>query len=440
MKSIQLFLISLVGVISLAGCGGSSNSHPSGDAPQLRVVHLSPDAPAVDVSIDDVIALSDVSYRQASGFLPINTGSKQIKVLAAGTNTAVIDTPVQFDAETKYTIIAADTLANIGPIVISDDFVAPANGNAQLRVVHGAPAAPAVDVYVSAPDVSLPTSPTLANVPFKTVSDELEVVAGDYRVRVTAAGSSDVLYDSGTLPLAAGVEYVALASEVTSTVSPIGLTILTDSNASPVVLVEDTNARLRVVHASPDAPAVNIAVNDSNVLTNVVFGVGSDYLKILSDTYNVDVNVASNLQNVIDTDLTLDPSTDYTVAAVGLVSDIGPLVLVDDNTPPASGNVKVRLVHAAPSAGNVDVYISAPSEDINKLTPTVSNFEFKKSSAYLEVPAGDYRVRITPVGSKNVVIDTGTLSLVDGQVRTAFAIDPKPHETAFGVILLNDLN
>jgi hypothetical protein len=74
------------------------------------------------------------------------------------------------------------------------------------------------------------------------------------------------------------------------------------------------------------------------------------------------------------------------------------------------------------------------------INPTISDFAFKDNSSYLEVPAGDYRVRITLAGTKTVAIDTGTLGLQDGQIRTAFAVDPLAPSTDFGVILLADQN
>lgn len=181
-------------------------------------------------------------------------------------------------------------------------------------------------------------------------------------------------------------------------------------------------------------------MDGSEVLSDVPFGVGSDYLEVLGNTYNIDVAAAANSASVINADLKFDPQMDYTIAAVNSLSNIEPIVLFDDNTPPAAGNVKVRLIHAAQSAGLVDNYITAPGDDISTLSPTVSNFDFKDNSGYLEVPAGNYRVRITLATTKTVAIDTGTLALADGQIRTAFAVDPAPGSTDFGVILLADLN
>jgi hypothetical protein len=128
----------------------------------------------------------------------------------------------------------------------------------------------------------------------------------------------------------------------------------------------------------------------------------------------------------------------YTVLATGRLASIAPLVLQDDVAAPTAGNVKLRLVHAAPTAGNVDIYVTAPNADIATATPTVANVPFRGASSYLQVAAGTYRVRITPVNSKTVAIDVNNVVLTAGQVRTAVAVDATCGGAPLGAIVLAD--
>ena len=201
-----------------------------------------------------------------------------------------------------------------------------------------------------------------------------------------------------------------------------------------------STAQLRVVHASPDAPNVDVLVDGAVALADVPYRTASPYLEVPAGARNLRVRPTGTTTVVIDADADLSAARAYTVLATGRADALEPLVLEDDLAAPAAGNVKVRLVHASPSAGNVDIYVTAPSADLASTSPTLANVPFRAASAYLEVPAGTYRVRITPAATKTVAIDVNDLSLTAGQIRTAVAVDAPGGGTPLGAILLADRN
>ncbi|MGD2041389.1 MAG: DUF4397 domain-containing protein, partial [Anaerolineae bacterium] len=86
-------------------------------------------------------------------------------------------------------------------------------------------------------------------------------------------------------------------------------------------------SRVRVVHASPDAPAVDVWVNGAVAFSNAPFEGITDYAELAAGTYNVQVSPTGATEPiVIDADLDLAAGTDYTVVAVGLLENIEPLV------------------------------------------------------------------------------------------------------------------
>jgi hypothetical protein len=226
------------------------------------------------------------------------------------------------------------------------------------------------------------------------------------------------------------------------------LTLLMAATALTAACDDDDNdntgpegeARVRVVHASPDAPDVDVLLDDAVVLSDVPYLAASEYLEAPAGEHNVKVNAAGTTTTVIDEDVTLVDGTDYTVIASDLVAALTPIVLEDDNSTPAAGNVRVRAIHGAPSAPAVDVYVTAPGADLEAATPVLTGVEFGDVADYLEVPAGDYQVRVTPAGTKVVAIDSGTLTLVSGQVRTAIAVDAPGGGAPFDLLVLADLN
>ena len=199
-------------------------------------------------------------------------------------------------------------------------------------------------------------------------------------------------------------------------------------------------SRLRVVHASPDAPNVDVLVDGKTVVTNAPYETASAYLTVGSGTRHVEVRATGGTSDVIDAKPSFTPNAFYTILAVNTLANIEPLVLTDDNAAPPTGQIKLRLVHAAPSAGPVDIYVEAPGTDITTVSPTLTNVPFKGVSDYLTVAAGSYEVFITPTGSKTVAIDSGALTLAAGQIRTAVALDKLNGGTPLTAIVLSDLN
>jgi uncharacterized protein DUF4397 len=208
-----------------------------------------------------------------------------------------------------------------------------------------------------------------------------------------------------------------------------------DDNTGP-----EGEARVRVVHASPDAPNVDVLLDDAKVLSDVPYLASSSYLETSAGDHNLKVNAAGTATTAIDADVTLADGTDYTVIASGLVAEITPIVLVDDNSTPAAGNARVRAIHGAPSAPAVDIYVTAPGADLEAAVPVLTGVAFGDVADYLEVPAGDYQVRVTPAGTKTVAIDSGALTLESGQVRTAIAVDATGGGAPFDILVLADLN
>lgn len=197
-------------------------------------------------------------------------------------------------------------------------------------------------------------------------------------------------------------------------------------------------ARLRVVHTSPNAPQVDVLVDNNRELSNVPYKASSAYLNLISGTRRVQVNAAGTTTSVIDANVTLAANTDTTVLATGRLASIAPLVLTDNNTAPSAGNIKLRLVHSAPGAGSVDIYVTAPDTSLASATPNFPNVPFRGVSSYLNVPAGTYRIRITPTGTKTVAIDSGSVTLAAGQIRTAVAVGDPGVGQDLGAIVLAD--
>lgn len=188
-----------------------------------------------------------------------------------------------------------------------------------------------------------------------------------------------------------------------------------DDDDDDVDLIVD-QANVMVVHASPDAPGVDLYVDDTKVNNAALnYPNNTGYLEVDAGERNFKVTAAgAGLGSpVIDADVTLQSDMNYTVFAADELGSIMPIVLIDDLTAPASGQAHIRFVHLSPDAPDVDVVVQGGPE-------LFSDLEFKEATAFNPVAAGSYTVEVQPVGT-DVAAVTATLELQAGKIYTVFA-------------------
>lgn len=190
------------------GLAGSPPRATAADLPaRIRVIHAAPDAPPVDVRIDDQVVLSDTQFPAISDYVDVSAGAHTIAVTPKGqdASAAIIQTQGDFEAGAAYTV-AAVGLANISAEIYRDDLTAPAAGQARVRIIHTSPDAPGADVEVV-------DGPTLVqNLAFTEASPYLDLPADTYNLRLVIAADNTVVVPLPNTTLQAGTIYDVVAT------------------------------------------------------------------------------------------------------------------------------------------------------------------------------------------------------------------------------------
>ena len=171
-------------------------------------------------------------------------------------------------------------------------------------------------------------------------------------------------------------------------------------------------ARVRVMHASPDTPEVDVYMNGSKVLSGVAYFSISRYLFMPSGAFRVHVARAGQPASkaMIDATITLDGGKDYTLAAIDVHKHIRPLVLVDNNAVSQDGRARVRIIHASPDGPQIAV------RDKDARNVVVTNLAFGEAQ-YFEMSSGTYQLEIISVeerGSGAVLTTSDKLRFESG--------------------------
>lgn len=136
----------------LTACNGKSDQPaPSVPSASLRVVHASPGAPAVDISVNGSSVKTHLNYGQATDAIIAKSGTISLAVLGRlpGTSRPAVIGPadVALAANGVYAVLAVNNVAAIGPLVVARETSTVASTSVRPQVVHAAPAAPPSRTY-----------------------------------------------------------------------------------------------------------------------------------------------------------------------------------------------------------------------------------------------------------------------------------------------------
>jgi hypothetical protein len=207
-------------------------------------------------------------------------------------------------------------------------------------------------------------------------------------------------------------------------------------------------AKVRFVHAIQDASALDIDVygtNDSNgtvEFSDISFlGVqpaqpGYTTLKSGSNAIQGFLTGTTTV-GFIRTNVNWSGSIEYTAVATGFSktgtpagSNVQILSVPDNNTPPASGDVEFRVIHASPSGPSpVNVYIELNPSTAPAGTPAISSLIYTQGSKYISVaynpnnvtPAPGFTLYVTTTAG--AVIFSEAINPAEGAIRTLVLTD-----------------
>lgn len=435
----KLSIIASVFVVSaLIGTGCGTESSPNDDIvndtsppakTMLRAIHLSPDAPAVDIFANETepAAVSDLAFMAGTDYLELVPGTYNFDLSPADSGLAgsVLDTgDLNLEEDKFHTAVAYDEVASLKVMPIVDDYDGLEEGAIRVRAIHVATAVGQVDIW-NIPAVGAPAA-LYTDVDFGSVGEYIDLPAGAYRLGfdVDNDENPDLIFQTPALAAGTVINLFAV-SQGTDVFLIAQLNDGTTEKISPEnVVVPTDKAWLRAIHLSQDAPNVDIFADDTEpaAVTDLAFLEGTGYLELDAGIHNFDIAPAEAglSASVLDTgDLELEKDKKYTVAAFNYVSYLEVIVLVDDLEDLDAANIRVRPVHLAPAVGQVDIWNIPETGDP---APLYTDVDFKAAGEYMDLPAGAYKLGFDVDNDQVPDLVFQTPDLAAGTVLNLFAV------------------
>lgn len=112
------------------------------------------------------------------------------------------------------------------------------------------------------------------------------------------------------------------------------------------------DGRVRFLHATPDAPNVDIYANEKLVYSNLPFGKITDYISITPGTYNIKIYKTGTTNKELFSDPTdITPNSIMTVAVTYQNDQIGYFTIDDSHIPESNPLLSfIRFINISPNA------------------------------------------------------------------------------------------
>jgi hypothetical protein len=289
-------------------------------------------------------------------------------------------------------------------------------------VINVAAGIGAVDVYLTAAGTDLnSTSPNVSGIGVGSTGSFVAVNAGTYELRVTATGTKDVIYDTAVQTFTNQASYQAVVfTKGSSKLVSVALLNL-DSNGTGQVN-DNFLAAFKVVNASSVTSPLNVLVDNSIVLSNIPFAGVSNYVTTKAGPRTFTVQATSTPgASLVTLVTTLTSATDTSLAFSGPAGALVPLVLNDNNLPPAALRARVRFVNVSPNLGPVDVYVNFSKQ--------ISGLGGNSGSTYIDETADAtigtaYEFDFNIANTTTPVLKLPAVTLIAGHTYTIYVVGP----------------
>ncbi|MBC8100406.1 MAG: DUF4397 domain-containing protein, partial [Armatimonadetes bacterium] len=239
-----------------------------------------------------------------------------------------------------------------------------------IRFAHAVPGLDAIDIYANEVLV-------VSGLENGTATTYLNVDSAPLNLRVTLAGLTTTLWEQPFAPRTGdNTTLLAYTSE------PLNFASFRD-DPTPLPL---GSARLIVIHAIADGPAVDFTVNDEEVVGDVQPGGFVNSIDVPAGVYSMALTASEGGEVVIPaTQVALTSLTTHMLVAYGTASAPQAVVFTTATRPEADADAGlIRFAHGIPGAAAVNVLL-----DGALLIPDLA---YGEVTEHLALPVGDYNV------------------------------------------------
>ena len=182
-----------------------------------------------------------------------------------------------------------------------------------------------------------------------------------------------------------------------------------------------TKALVRLVNAADTTgyPSLDMRVDGTLRQGSVAYGGSASYIEVEPNKTATTISNSGSATALLSFTPSYSKEKHYTVLAFGGAGSLRQ-VLVDENLgQPSNNRTSLRVINAAPDAGNLDIYITAEADALATAVAARAGATYAELSPVIDVASGTWRVRVAAANSKtDVRLDVRGVELGNRQSAT----------------------
>jgi Domain of unknown function (DUF4397) len=180
-----------------------------------------------------------------------------------------------------------------------------------------------------------------------------------------------------------------------------------------------SKAQLRLVNASSGYAALDLVVDDQRLQRDVEYGQTASYVEVDPEDSDTKITRPGTSTALASTVPSVNEGDRYTLVAYGGEGSLRTALLDDNTSEPDSGKARVRVLNAAPDAGDVDVYLTGAGAPLADAEALQAGVQAGTVTAYTTVDAATWQLRVTAAGDrKDLRLDLTGIVLASRQIVT----------------------
>ncbi|OPX42689.1 hypothetical protein CLHUN_33410 [Ruminiclostridium hungatei] len=175
-------------------------------------------------------------------------------------------------------------------------------------------------------------------------------------------------------------------------------------------------SHIRVFHAAPGAPEVDIYANGRIIARRLAFGQFTDYITVDAGTYAIEAfPVGLHASPILRVNIPLGAEKVYTLSVIGLLPRIGILPVEDVYEPVSQGRTNIRFINLSPNAPGLSLSLRGGME-------LFSDISYTEVSNYRPLLPGRYNLIVTPTGTPGIVANLPNVRLLPRRNISFYAV------------------